>query len=93
MADAIITPVCDFLVPAFFSTSIKICLLKLYLAKIYFKNMKKYMKILFKNLVDFILLGWFSLIRPGAILGIFYEHGRFSIKRPIKILVFYDNLV
>jgi hypothetical protein len=55
--------------------------------------MKKYMQKLYKNLVDFILLGWFSLIRPGAILGIFYEHGRFCIKRPIKILVFYNNLV
>ena len=55
--------------------------------------MKKYMQKLYKNLVDFILLGWFSLIRPGAILGIFYEHGRFCIKRPIKILVFYNYLV
>ena len=41
------------------------------------------MKKLYKNLVDFILLGWFSLIRPGAILGIFYAHGWFSIKCPI----------
>ena len=83
MADAIITPVCDFLVPAFFRTSIKIYLLKLYLAKIYFKIMENYKKKFYKNLVYFIPLGRFSLKRPGAILGIFYAHGRFSIKRPI----------
>ena len=40
MADAIITPDSDFLVPAFFRTSIKICLLKLFLAIFYFKIMK-----------------------------------------------------
>ena len=83
MTDAIITPDCDFLVPAFFSTSIKICLLKLYLAKIYFKNMENFKKKFYKNLVYFIVLGRFSLKRPRAILGIFYAHGRFSIKRPI----------
>ena len=68
MADAIITPHCDFLVTAFFSTPIKKCLLKLFIAIINFKILEIYMKKLYKNLLCFIYLGWFSLNRPSAIL-------------------------
>jgi len=57
MADPIITPHCDFLVTGFFRTSIKKCLLKLFIAIIYFKNMKIYMKKLYKYLLCFIYLG------------------------------------
>ena len=68
MADAIITPHCDFLVTAFFSTPIKKCLLKLFIAIIYLKIMKIYKKKLYRNLLWFCFPGWFSLNRPSEIL-------------------------